>query len=758
MVNSGLLQGLIDVVCGDLCHPGILHGLHLRQPGGSAEIDCVTSIFDLDIEGWWCGINALHSLVTKCSLAKQVLDDYIGVMTCTKLLQPLIQVCCSRPESVYIGIALSNLIVELSVHSSLSSISRPFLNWSKSSTIHHHNPPQPRSFFDRLLSPFSTQCTANSTTLGDLSCVYFLKMSCCRQIAACLCPHAVFLHPSSYEQISEQSTPMSRSNSNCMESRSSFKIDIQVTPSTLGGERGVDFSDHYFDDRSSTGRGSFSLHSLSHQSLPVMPRVYSTNSMQHTPTASVAADTVNTFEEYGVGLGGAKVHMVNQTASNRGVGEELGDYSGTFLPMSSALGWGLGHRCNIILRIVYDTLLLRSDSMAAKGSGLDTNGVQSASLLRSLRMQSIEQYMQSFVSVGGESGCPWRDCSSASREVSISPTCVFRSLRLVVNLFSLCLVLRDDTGEVQASILRTLSHLINGNPLNSDIIHRSNLTLNLSRFAFSHDNTFPRNSICHILSQLFSFKVTPAVFNSLVETASSVSGVHMTERPMLLIPTKGVSQRIAVETDLDDVGCQILYLLGRALENTEAATYAHFDQACPFLSRVVLLPIHNLPPRQVGFSAFMWLRLGNLSDGPNATLLQLSMDHPMRHDLNSSTSEEDGDKEKEKESLMTAHSVDFYFRVVHQTGISQASGGSRFADSSFHPQDFASVASGTTGCAAVEEVQRSYVQLCVSYGESESMLTKKAKSRSSSQGLSKGSSSLDNTSGLDGIVHNIHVN
>jgi hypothetical protein len=167
------------------------------------------------------------------------------------------------------------------------------------------------------------------------------------------------------------------------------------------------------------------------------------------------------------------------------------------------------------------------------------------------------------------------------------------------------------------------------------------------------------------------------------------------------------------------------------LEQPEASAYAHFDQSCPFLSRVALPPCRP-PPPQVGMTAFLWLRLGNLCDAPNATLLQLSMDHPLRYD--NSAASEDGDRDRDApvtlsstSSADTAYSIDFYFRVVHQTGISSGrGGGSKYAEPSLHHADAASVASGTT--AAVEEVQRSYVQLCASYGESKSVLSKQQRS------------------------------
>mmetsp|Transcript_22021 Transcript_22021/g.37276 ORF Transcript_22021/g.37276 Transcript_22021/m.37276 type:complete len:3228 (-) Transcript_22021:12-9695(-) len=745
MVSAGVLHGLIDIVFGDLCHPEIHRGLQSLQRRG----DHSSTLHDLDIEEWWSGFNALHSLVAKCSVAKQAVDDYFGVVACTKHLLSLIQFCCSGPNLARLGRSLTDFVTELSIHGSICHLKRPFMQWSKTSVVRHHTQAQSSSFAERFVAPFSIHTNANGWALDNLSCVYFVRMSCCHQISLCLRPRPVFLHPSSYDHGNEHVRSTSRSNSNCIESRSSFKIDQQGAPSAYG-DRGGDFSDIFLDDRSSTGRGSFTLHSASHLSLHAISRVYSTNSLHLTPTPSVAADTTHTFEEYGVGYGCTKAHIASQAASNKGAGEELGDYSGTFIPLSSALGWGLAHRRNIILRIVYDTLLLRCDALAADDTQSGSSGPQSLDLLTSLRKQSIEQYMQSFLSVDetGASGLPKGGESSArgtNPDVSISPTCVFRALHLVVNMFSLCLVLHDDSGEVQGNILRSLSHLINGNPLNADMIHRTSLTLNLSRFVFSHNNSyFPRAAICHILSQLFSFKVTPLVFNCLVDTASSVAGVRMTERPMLLIPTKGVSQRIDVETDLDDVGCQILYLLGRAVEHPEVTAYAHFDHACPFLSRAVLSPISIPPSPQVGLSAFVWLRLGNLSDSPNATLLQLSMDHPKRHDHTTVVSSEDSDKDRT--SSGAAHSIDFYFRVVHQTGISHSPNGGKFTESTFHPPDFSSVASGTSAGAAMEEVQRSYVQLCASYGESRSVLWKAENPQTTSD------SNIAPTSGLDGEI------
>jgi hypothetical protein len=446
--------------------------------------------------------------------------------------------------------------------------------------------------------------------------------------------------------------------------------------------------------------------------------------------------------------------------------------------MSSALRWGLGHRRDIILRVVYDTLLLRSDTCilrADEGAAARTTASQSAGLLMSLRKQSIEQYLQCFLSVESHSSPEAlrserrSGTSFRAQDVSFSPSCVFRSIFQVANLFALCITLGNGSGAVQANLLRTLSHLIDGNPLNAEMIHSTNLTLNLSRFLFSHNNAYPRTSICHILSQLFSYKVTPVVFTSLVGAASAVAGGLSGERrPMPLIPSKGVSQRIGVETDLDDLGCQILYMLGRAAEHPEAQAYAHFDQSCPFLSRVVLPAISSPPARQVGMTAFMWLRLGNLSDAPNATVLQLSMDHPLRHDSSAAHAcSEDGDRERDRDSSSTlhssmsmAHSIDFYFRVVHQTGMSRqpgSSSGSRApvvrsgTESSLHPPDASSVASGPgPGAAAVEEVQRSYVQLCASYGESVSVPAKRKGRKTSRESAAENDQEDTTALGLDG--------
>jgi hypothetical protein len=574
MVAAGVLHGLVDVVCGDLCHPGILSGLQHQDPSLPPRSSAAPArvLQDMDIEEWWGAMTALHSLVTQCSSAKQALDEYLGVRACTKLLLPLVQECCSSSQTRHLGVALSDFILELSVHGSLCSVPRPFQHWAKLSSIQHHDQTQfhansSATVTDRIISPFSTLSSSYGRTLADFSCHYFLKMSSRHQISSCLQPHAIFLHPSSYDQlVGSESAPPVRSSSNCLEPRTSFAGDRDQAASSAYGDRGGEFTELYLDDRGSTGRGSFSLHSASHLSLHAISRVKS-HSTLYTPTPSVTGETTHTFEEYGVGYGGggkvpaAAAHpSAVGGGSHRGAGEEqLADYSGTFLPMAAALRWGLAHRRNIILRIVYDTLLLRSDSA-------NPNVEESAGLLMSLRKQSIEQYLQCFLSVEEGSGSGLRGggrsgSSDSSQDVSISPTCVFRSSHLVVNLFSLCMVLGSGGG-VQGSILRTLSHLIDGNPLNADMIHRTNLTLNISRFIFSHNNSYPRTPICHILSQLFSYKVTPPVFNSLVETASSVGGKHVTAKPMLLIPTKGVSQRVEVETDLDDVGCQILYLLG----------------------------------------------------------------------------------------------------------------------------------------------------------------------------------------------------
>ena len=757
MLKAGVLHGLVDVVFGDL-HPSILYNLQCQESDVvESDSTCRSRhcVHAMDVETWWSGINALHNLILKCSSAKELFDDCMGVHSCTKLLLPFIRKCCSssRMQYQYMGVAISDFILELSVNGGLSSSTRPFKKWSKASVLRNGNDLKPNaksSISDRMMTPFASQFAIHSSvSLVDFSSVYFLKNSSYQHISACMMPHPIFLNPSFFGFRGCASDTVARSSSFCQETKTFLKSEHGHAMPPAGLGRGLDVSDN-FDDRSSTGRGSFTVPSATHLSLHGMSRVYSHSTLYtptpsvQTPTPSVTGETTQTFEEYGVGYGNLKLPLPHQAVSQKAGGDDVECYAGVFLPLLSALRWGLGHRRDILLQIVYETLLLR-----AGNSDLEKNSdfkPQNTGQPMSLRQQSIQQYLQSFVSdeniLEGERASMQKRTGMESGILSISSGCVFRSMSLVVNLLSLCVVLcateAEGEGVVPGNVLRIMSHLIDGNPLNAAMINETNLTLNLSRFVFHGEKYFPRNAICHILSQLYSYKVTPPVFNTLVEIACSVDGKRGSEKPMLLIPSKGISQRIQVETDLDDIGCQVLFMLGRAIERAEVPSYAYFSQCCPFLNRVVLPPCNEPPSCQVGITVFMWLRIGSMCDAPNATLLQFSMDHPLRH---GSLNEE---VEMSNEDVPAANSIDFYFRVVHQTCTSNnVKSGMHQTDSSVQFPEAASVASATT--AVVEEVSKSYLQLCVSYSQCKSVLDKECKLQADQDRR------CESTLGLDGM-------
>jgi hypothetical protein len=669
LCQLAVVEILLSVLCGELASPLAKHALVQNNKTSSVA---AVEVEDAHALEWWSALAALSCVVVSNDTAKDSLDACYGIVPFARLLTPCIEYSAMSEKGV--ASALASLLIELNVRGGRwFAPMPPFAGWTKLPTL--SSTTCQSGFVDKLMSPVSQWGSSNLQypSISDLSPLYYARTDMVLNVSKCVSPIKMY-----------QSSPPPGDSANpgrFMRSTSGSQgggfvgFDGRVRQdSSVNADPLVEYGDD-----TSTGRGSFSVHSVRG-----FPHAYSLSAFP-TPPPSVAGGDKN-GDDVSVFMG--------KMGKSANAGDIRLDYSGEYIPLIAGLNWGLAHMDSVLLGVVYEFMLQQrefsTESSRSKAGavleGFDDMMLhrESDPLLMSLRQHSVQQYLHSYIVSGSQTPAShWEPQYSRLR------ICSMDSAEL---LFSLAIVLPSD---LQLILLNALSHIIDGNRSNIILLSTKSFVARVSRILFSND-CISRGPFCHILSQLLRQQISKDTLHVLVSRAQSVYGVNV--RDIIIgdpyLPAKG-AKRCVVDSDnidIDDTGCQILYMLGVAVENPEPAAFWHFDQASPFTSGIQLPPMDRVPPASVGFSIVTWIRTGGLGNVPISVLMQ----HTVQC-LDHSTS--NGNE----------FSMIVFFRIVYRTGINSKE------------HDNASVASaGLPDNQPDDVLKKRILQLCISYRRSRS--------------------------------------
>ncbi len=193
----------------------------------------------------------------------------------------------------------------------------------------------------------------------------------------------------------------------------------------------------------------------------------------------------------------------------------------------------------------------------------------------------------------------------------------FRSAKHGEAILGLALV---TNGDIQSHVLTIIAHLLDGNPKNTELLTITPSTLIAIIKILPALDEKPRNAFSYVLSQALRHQVDPKALQQVIQTSWRVNGVDIINRMNTNIPTKATSNLTAH----DDATNQLLYVLGRAAERVAPASYLHFHQSSPLLSKLHLGKLERIPSARTGYTLCSWLRVGALGNTPVALLYQLS--------------------------------------------------------------------------------------------------------------------------------------
>jgi hypothetical protein len=712
LVKAGIIEILANIIKGDLSSSTIFHLMNETMTSERLSEEVAQGkrdpLSDVEIVDWWAAIATLTSLITNSSLAKEEFDAVLGVTEFTKIILPFIE--HNHPISRKTGmirfqISLTNLLIEICTSGQRwLPPSRPFLTWSKVCLLNPpliHKVPISNCLFCRHLkllsdlshSPSGGQGYDFPVVTNDISPIYYTKTCAVRQHRECSFPQVIFRRTFSY----------TRGTIESKQAFGSLHLASRLKPDAASSHCG----EQEYGDDSSTCRGSFSL-----TSLHGFPRACSFSNF--TPPPSLAGDVgpaggggmKMSFDEALFGSRSAHGPRINRTDS-RADEIQPQTYNAQYIPLLAGLNWGLRQYDTLILGVLYEGLIARTSGEGnQQASDIDSPGktgkpetqylvLGTDPLLTSLRRQSVEQHMQSFLSLS--------DGSQSS--LSLPPRWEPQYSRIVVRnsecvdlLFSLSLIFH---GDPQLLIINSISRLIEGNPSNAEIISQRNIPLGLSKLLFRTEE-LSRNRISHVLSQLFKQRISAFELSDLVSTARTISDVDM--KSLLTknqipstIPVKGLRaiNTHRSETDFDDSGCQILFMLGMSIENLGPTVYTHFDHSCPLSSQVLLPLVDKIPPSNVGFSVVSWIKVSNVGLVPISVLMQLTVGS-------------DGKSIPSSDSCTQV--IDIFFRVIYKQGNLKESDANSVAS---YGHDYPPI-----GNPQEDLVRKRILQLCISYRSS----------------------------------------
>ena len=674
LVQLGAVETIVSIICGELSNPMVRHGLTQNSLHNQTCQD------DILVEEWWGAVAALMLLVVNNDSAKEVLDASFGIVPFTRLIfLPCIDVLCTKDEIM--AAVLINFVIELCVRGERWLLPvAPFFSWAKlppsgkTPFISKESKGAEPSSFAELLTrrvltsrgqqTYSRPDNTHFSSVTDISPVYLMKTDTVHEIMTCLYPYAMHRTEGSETCVSPGRFVRASSGSVLGGGMSAFDRQRQDS---------VEPFPEYADD-TSTGRGSFSVHSLRG-----FPHSFSLSAFPTPPPSVTGGDR-----------GGDDGSIAMNKVGKARVDDSHQDYCGEYFPFLAGLNWGLCHLDSVLLGVCYEFLLQHRQHGSVQNTTKPSTGLDefvdithrdSDPLLMSLREQSVQQHLQTllFSTLHDSNGrllC-WEPHYSRLQ---------FCSIEAVELLVGLAVITVD---ELQAVVLKALSHVIDGNPSNINLLSRNNFVVRMTKLLFDIED-IPRGRFCQIISQILRHRISTDELKMFVDKARRMQEVDVKDAILAspCLPAGGFRKCLIQSdcTDIDDAGCQILYMLGVAAENPEPREYFHFDQGDPFSSGIQFPPLDRSPPPGTGFSVITWIRIGGMGNVPISILMQTtvqSLDASRPGDL---------------------FSMVFFFRVLHRVAPAK-------------DNDSVSIASGgMTDTLGPEEILKKRVlQLCVSY-------------------------------------------
>lgn len=638
----------MDIVFGELSNQA-LRGALLGD-SGTAISPSKVGLSEIDIDDWWCALSLMKLMLWNFPAGKEVFDACCGMTLCTRTILPLIS--ASSTVDCELASALLNFLLDLSCsNGSFSEPMRPFAAFAPfSSPLSHAQsqseiPCSPPSNGDdtikvvvsRIVAQNKSIVACSNVNISKLCPLYFARSTTLSQIYACMIPQYAFpFSKEVLESANTMPTTLARARSltgsdvdglNYVKYKQSFDHH-SVT------QIGMEFD---FADDISNGRGSFSLGSV--------PHVYSMSNL-HTPTPSLVGEALTNRS-----IADENVHKVSLKEENDSVllGTE-------HVALIDGLQWGLCHCGGLLLKVMYELLLakvthrdaLHPPVAISHNIYLKSNETRASSNQISLHKTAVEQCLQIFLPAFTSD----KTFAQKSKYTPHYSRIAIRNAECAQILFALALVLQ---GEVQMELLTSISTIVDSNPFNAALINRCEIGMSLIHFSKTSTER-ARNGFCHIFSQLLDHNISEVVLRSILRVAGTVYEFNIIEllSQYPLIPSGGMRQYVTdSETELDDAGCQMLYVLGLAVERPSPTVYVSFNQSSPFSSYLKFPSIEKIPQPKVGFSIFSWVRLGSIGNAPISTFMQLCVQSPT--------------KEFKFDSIHST--IDVFFRCIHKTKV-----------------------------------------------------------------------------------------
>lgn len=257
------------------------------------------------------------------------------------------------------------------------------------------------------------------------------------------------------------------------------------------------------------------------------------------------------------------------------------------------------------------------------------------------------------------------------------------------------------TTSNQAFLFSVISHLIDGNPVNSfKFIKNSSTCINLIQL-IPHLTENMQQVVGYILSQILRYSLQVPIFQEIIKSVSKSNNNIIK------------SEESDLNNSIESYSKDLLFVMGRTAERKSPEIFFHFDLNSPFQGRIELPMLTSIPAAvlsstntstvnagsnstsnvsNLDISICTWLRLGALSDSPNASFCQLYT--------------EESPHDKLPSIINPNILVNVYFRVVYK----------------LVPNNSTTNFSGSHKSNKVENesqhVSKRVLQLCIGFGKS----------------------------------------
>lgn len=568
-LQVGGLEILLDLHSGHLCNDAIKQIVH------NDNVKCDIKLDSESVETWWSGFACLISLLKHNDTAKEALEASIGT---SALIKSILRILSRCTQANNFGLCLLNIILEIcTIGESFVPPSMPFTKCSNLKMSELHISESASSLCKMVdtccLKAESCNLSENENALICLSPIYYITSSCYRMVNECV-------SPSIYLAVHEKT------------SKSDENDEIQSSQTIIA-------DNDCYDD--STGRESISL------SFHAIPNTFSTASLQSTLGEG------NLFREENPKYRDISTFSLEKLQNPA---EQGCCYISQHIPIFNfCLSNSSLLKNDLILSLIFNILLQKADipQNVSNSFGPIFEGKVSISNGLLLQRKCLEQCLYSLV--------PSNDQFTWYPRYS---KIVFRSNECVIIVLSLIFCLPEC---FKGRIIHILSHLIDGNPLNSNLISSNGLILPLLNLAVEY-NERSRPGLLQIFSQLLSNASTSLVVSQFLSIANKVCDHDIVKllQESMEIPIYGVRRLLSdQEADIDDLSSSILFILGLSIEKSCPRIYSFHDHDSAFKSKVVLPNVDKFPSSKNGYTLVAWAKLGSLGNSPVSTFAQLNV-------------------------------------------------------------------------------------------------------------------------------------